>query len=475
METGFLIIEESDTFRGDVAPTNDKPELARDPICSHDTCTDSISSSLHEPLFDPSQYFHFDSSSSPSASEEFCFSFELDFSTKPPSSTSDAVSILSSLQSYFVKLSSDTKPVHNVFQVNADPPKRDLKGVVVRKKYKKVANRVRPISTALPDKYRIIRNITGDPLADLPTLPTHPPDFTPGTRYTQERHNKYNINPDKFLWTEEEKLGHFLIKAQEAAFAWDESEKGQFNTDYFPPIQIPTIPHTPWVHKNIPILPGILAEVVRIIKDKIAAGTYEPSNSSYRSRWFCVIKKDGLNLHLVHDLQPLNAVTIRDPAVPPMTEQLAKSFGGHSCYGTLDLFVSFDQRLVHPDSHDYMTFQSPLGTLRLTSIAMGYTNSPQIMHGDTTYILRDEIPHVTIPFMDDIPLKGPPTRYKLPDGGYEMIPENNGIRRFVWEYFQGVNRVLQRFRYIGGTFNGKKLELCRPSMVVVGHTCTYEG
>jgi hypothetical protein len=109
--------------------------------------------------------------------------------------------------------------------------------------------------------------------------------------------------------------------------------------------------------------------------------------SSYRSRWFCVLKKDGLSLRIVHDLQPLNAVTIRDTAVPPMTEQLAESFGGHACYGSLDLFVSFDQRLVHPDSRDFMTFQSPLGTLRLTRIAMGYTNSPQILHGDTTYIL----------------------------------------------------------------------------------------
>lgn len=63
----------------------------------------------------------------------------------------------------------------------------------------------------------------------------------------------------------------------------------------------------------------------------------------------------------------------------------------------------------------------------------------QIQHGDTTFLLQDEIPHVTIPFVDDIPVKGPPTRYETKDGVYETISENSGIRRFVWEHLQNVN------------------------------------
>jgi hypothetical protein len=129
-----------------------------------------------------------------------------------------------------------------------------------------------------------------------------------------------------------------------------------------------------------------------------------------------------------------------------MTEQMAESFGGASCFTSLDLFVSFDQRLMHPDSRDYTTFQSLLGTLRLTHIPMGWTNSPQIMHSDSNYILKEEIPKVTISFVDDINTKGLPTRYKLPDGGYETIPENPGIRRFIWEHLNDVNRILQRYR-----------------------------
>ena len=73
-------------------------------------------------------------------------------------------------------------------------------------------------------------------------------------------------------------------------------------------------------------------------------GVYELSAAAYRSRWFCVLKQDGKTLRLVHDLQPLNAVTIRDSSVPPFVEHLAKSFGGYAVYGMMDLFAGYDQQ-----------------------------------------------------------------------------------------------------------------------------------
>ena len=126
------------------------------------------------------------------------------------------------------------------------------------------------------------------------------------------------------------------------------------------PVACP-IEHIPWVHKNIPIPPGIYEEVIWIIRDKIASGVYEESNASYRSRWFCVTKKDGKSLRIIHDLQPLNQVTIRDASVPPPTEQYAEGFAGKACYGVLDLFISFDQRALAERSRDITTFQTPLG------------------------------------------------------------------------------------------------------------------
>ena len=141
----------------------------------------------------------------------------------------------------------------------------------------------------------------------------------------------------------------------------------------------------------------------------------------------------------------------------------------------LDLYVGYDERLLHEDSRDLTTFQTPFGTLRLVTLPMGWANSVPIFHDDVTYILRPEIPEFTIPYIDDVPVKGPASRYELPDGTFETIPENRGIRRFVWEHFQTLNRIVQRMKYAGGTFSGVKLTLCADKIVVLGHECGYEG
>jgi hypothetical protein len=106
---------------------------------------------------------------------------------------------------------------------------------------------------------------------------------------------------------------------------------------------------------------------------------------------------------------------------------------------------------------------------------MGWTNSVPIFHDDVTEILKAEIPEYTIPYIDDVPVRGPVTRYELEGGSYETIPENKGIRRFVWEHAQNVNRILQRMKYCGGTFSGKKTLICSEAIEVVGHKCDYEG
>ena len=54
------------------------------------------------------------------------------------------------------------------------------------RKYKPVTKKVRAVLANLPDKYRIMCNIDGDPLAEMPTLTTNPPEFEPTGQYTAE-------------------------------------------------------------------------------------------------------------------------------------------------------------------------------------------------------------------------------------------------------------------------------------------------
>jgi Integrase zinc binding domain/RNase H-like domain found in reverse transcriptase len=344
-----------------------------------------------------------------------------------------------------------------------------------KKKYKPVALKVRPVIGELPEKFRIIRNIIGDPLDSLPILSPHPIPFKPSGRYTTERRDIFDKNNEGFLLPEERKLLHHFMMIHQAAFAWNDTERGHFREDFFPPIDIPVIPHTPWVQRNIPIPPGLFEEVCELIRRKIAAGTFEPSNSSYRSRWFCVVKKDGKSLRIVQSLEPLNQVTIQHSGVPPFSEQLAEHFAGRACGSMLDLYVGYDERALATSSRDYTTFQTPFGALRLTTLPMGWTNSVPIFHDDVTKILQPEIPHVTQPYIDDVPVRGPATRYVLPSGEEERILENPGIRRFVWEHFLDLNRVVHRMKYCGGTYSGFKTFLCADEILVLGHRCTIAG
>jgi hypothetical protein len=328
----------------------------------------------------------------------------------------------------------------------------------------------------LPERFRIVRNIVGDPLATIPTLSNPPPPFRPTGRYTEERKQLIdNAHPGNFLWPAERALMHHFMCLHHDAFAWNDSERGHFKEAYFPPVEMPTIPHKPWIVPNLPIPPGIYPQVCKEIQRKLDAGIYEPSNSSYRSRWFCVVKKDGTSLRLVQSLEPLNAVTIAHSGVPPITEQLVEQFAGRSCGAMLDLYIGYDERALAESSRDYTTFQSPYGALRLTTLPMGWTNSVPIFHDDVTYILRPEIPHLTIPYIDDVPIKGPKSDYKREDGTYETTETNTQIRRFVWEHFQGLNRIVQRMKYAGGTFSGYKSLLCTREFILLGHRCTPEG
>ena len=181
----------------------------------------------------------------------------------------------------------------------------------VTRKYKPVAKKVQSVVTQSPEQFHVVRDIKGDPLEHMPVLNPIPLLFVPNGRYTEERKAIIDAaDPEGFLWPAERELMQYFMAEQNEGFAWSDAERSHFRTDFFPPIEFPVVPHTPWIQRNIPIPPGIYQEVCMLFRKKIEAGIYEPSNSSYCSRWFVVTRKDGKSLCIVHSLEPLNAVTI---------------------------------------------------------------------------------------------------------------------------------------------------------------------
>ena len=341
-------------------------------------------------------------------------------------------------------------------------------------KYKKVAVKVRPQAIMMPEAIKPRRFIPSDPLLNLPKLPYRPPKFYPTNKVSQERMNDLGIDDHEELLPEEKKLLQHVIVLNERSIAFDEAERGTFKNNYFTDYIIPTIDHEPWIEKNIPLPQGHKDEIIKLLKEKIKAGVYESAQTPYRSKWFCVKKKDG-GLRIVHDLQRLNSVSIRDSAVPPLIEEFVEAYAGRSVYTVLDMYWGFHARMLDMNSRDLTAFQTPLGSFRLTSLPMGYVNAPAEFQACMMHILQDEVPNTAGVFIDDIPIKGPPTRYPTSEGIEETLPQNPGIRRYIWEHMNDVHRILHRIGEAGGTVSAKKMQLCRAEVEIVGHQCSAKG
>ena len=340
--------------------------------------------------------------------------------------------------------------------------------------YKRVAQKVHPVSGTFPQEARVYHQFPHNPLDTLPPLPTTPPDFVPTERMTSEHMDSFKVNGVGFLSEEEEKLFKHILVVNETTFPFEEKDRGILRRDYFSDYIMPTVPHTPWEYKNIPIPPGIRDKVIEMLKCKVDAGVYEPSQSSYHCCWFCVAKKNG-GFRIVHDLQPLNKVSIRDAGLFPIVDDFVESYAGCQCCTVFDLFWGFDACTVDPISHDMTAFFTPLGLLRLTALPMGYTNSPAEFQKCMAFILQDEIPHVANIFIDDLPIKGPKTRYLDKEGNPQTMPENPGIHCFIWEHALDVHRIMHHIKCAGASFSPKKTQICRPEAIIVGQKCTSDG
>ncbi|PBK58193.1 hypothetical protein ARMSODRAFT_900741, partial [Armillaria solidipes] len=127
--------------------------------------------------------------------------------------------------------------------------------------YKKVDQKIKPVSTTFPEEARVRRTIPKNPLLSLIPLPIRPPEFIPTPRLTEERMHELDVNQNEFLWPEEEKLFKHVLKLNEQTLPYEEKDRGTFSQEYFSDYIMPVVAHTPWEFKSIPIPPGIREKV----------------------------------------------------------------------------------------------------------------------------------------------------------------------------------------------------------------------
>jgi len=339
----------------------------------------------------------------------------------------------------------------------------------MKTKYKTVDKKVRPVPSYMPDPSgQVFLPVIIPLLPPLPLDPPHLASFLPTKRLTKDRLSKILSSvPKDFLQSHEIDLLVFVLRERELALAFEDSERGTFTDKYFPDYEIPVIEHIPWVQAPIRVPKAIEETVRQMLLEQKAAGKFEYSMASYRSRIFAVGKPKG-GIRLVADVQELNRVTVRDAGLPPRTDDFAESFIGHVIYGLVDLFSGYDGRRLGVASRPLTTFSSLIGPHRSCVLPQGATNSLPEFQRCTTHTLQEEIPKNGGVFVDDVGLKGPTTTY----GDEEVAP---GIRRFVYEYATILDRFLTRFIAAGITASGKKLVLATPRLHIVGTIVSKDG
>jgi len=138
---------------------------------------------------------------------------------------------------------------------------------------------------------------------------------------------------------------------------------------------------------------------------------------------------------------PLNAITICNLQEPPLIYLYAEQCSACTIYSGLDLFVEYDHHTLVGESRDYITFDTPLGTMWLTVLFQGWTGSVGFFHNDIVFILQYETERAPN-FLDNIILLGLKMWYKQEDGTYEVLSENPNICQFVWKHVVDLNYTL---------------------------------
>ncbi|MBW0509026.1 hypothetical protein O181_048741 [Austropuccinia psidii MF-1] len=278
-----------------------------------------------------------------------------------------------------------------------------------------------------------------------------------------------NFGPSGWLSEEETNLFKKFILLREKAIELCEEERGILKNSYGKPYKILVISHEPWQIKSIPIPESILTQFIELVRESICTGLYEKSTSIYNSSVFCVAKTNGKR-RIVHDLQELNKVTIKDSVLPPHVDEFVGSFSGRACYGLGDIMGGYDERELDINTRPLTTFETPLERVQLTRLPQGATNSVAVCQAQMTWILQEEIPENLGIFIDDGGSKGPRSTYQ-----HEILKENPLIRRFVWEYAVKLKRILFRIEEARLTISVSQFSCCVLALDTVGNVVSLGG
>ena len=198
-------------------------------------------------------------------------------------------------------------------------------------------------------------------------------------------------------------------------------------------------------------------EIKRQIKDMLAKGIIQESDSPYNSPLWIVPKKQdasGKNKwRLVIDYRKLNEKTIQDAYPLPNIDEILDQLGNARYFSAFDLASGFHQIGMNPKDVPKTAFSTPNGHYEYTRMPFGLKNAPPTFQRMMNKGLKGLIGNNCFVYIDDIIVYG------------KTIEEHNKNLRILFE----------RLRQVGLKLQPDKCEYLRPELEYLGHVISEHG
>ena len=108
---------------------------------------------------------------------------------------------------------------------------------------------------------------------------------------------------------------------------------------------------------------------------------------------------------------------------------------------------------------------TPIGLVQMCTLRQGATNSVAHMINAINKVLWDYIPEITMPFLDDIPMKGCTSEDK------DETVNDQGCWMFVTKHIHDCEKVVQKLEDARLTLSGEKSAFEQEKILVVRDLC----
>ena len=146
---------------------------------------------------------------------------------------------------------------------------------------------------------------------------------------------------------------------------------------------------TPVVHPPSRVAVHLRGALNKELDIQESLGIIEPVEgpTPWVSRIVVVPKSTPGEVRITQDWRDVNAHVEREIQPIPTFEEATDEMDGSTVWSKLDMFKSFHQIALHPNSRKYATFSTPRGLRRCTTLVMGFTNASEILQRVMSMVL----------------------------------------------------------------------------------------